>query len=400
MMRAIRFLLTLSFVLGSPMPLQAAEWEPDDVSVSSSAENATLGGSGRNAGVDPQGRVHLVFQKNLDGQNFQVLCAIRDVAGNWGTEELVSLAGTNARNASALVDEDGGLHVVYEDISDAEGEIVYRFRSASGVWEDPVFVSPASGFSRKPVLALDAFNQIHVAWVDGRQGAQRLLYSVAVEGVWSPAQILSVDGIAPQDPSIDADGVGAVHIVWTDRGETTPEEFSYNVLYLKVGPGSSGTPDPVRLINHPGVALSPFIEALNDGTLHLVWLDDRSLSRVVALEIYYKRFLPGIGWGRDKRFTYHETDHGHPIIVAGSGNTLNVAWEDYRNSSPDIYYRQITWETGWDRESSQLTSDVSSSQAPTLVALNDGRLVLFWTDAQGSGTFQVFAKNGHVGVAP
>jgi hypothetical protein len=401
MMRVIRFFLFLSFVLGNAMVSMAAEWETTDVTVSSSSENATLAGSGRNAGVDPQGRIHLVFQKNLDGQNFQVLCTIRDVAENWGPPELVSLPGTNARNASAIVDQTGALHVVYEDISDGEGEITYRIRSASGVWNDPAFISPAAGFSRQPVLALDAFNQIHVVWVDGRQGIQRLLYSVAPEGgAWSPAQVLSVDGIAPQDPSIDADGVGAVHIAWTDRGTTDPDQFSYNLLYLKVDSGSSGSPNPVRLINHPGVALSPFIEALDDGTLHLVWLDDRTVSRVDALAVYYKRFLPGIGWGRDKRFTYDETDHGRPVIVAGGGNTLNVAWEDYRTSTPDIYYRQITFETGWDREPSQLTSDVSSSQAPTLIALNDGRIVLFWTDAQGSGTFQVFAKNGHVGAAP
>jgi hypothetical protein len=248
---------------------------------------------------------------------------------------------------------------------------------------------------------VDAFNEVHVVWIDGRQGVQRVLYSSQVPGGgWSPAQTLSVGGFLPEDVTMDADGLGGVHIVWADRGMSEQERFSFDLLYLRIDPETMVIPDPVRLIDHSGVALRPFLEALDDGTLHLVWLDDRSAARTSVFEIYYKRYLPGIGWGNDKRFTYDGVDHNRPVIVAGAGNTLNLAWEDFRAGTPDIYYRQITQETGWDRDLTPLTSDISASQAPSLLAISDGRLIIFWTDSQGSGTFQVFAKDGNVGAMP
>ena len=134
--------------------------------------------------------------------------------------------------------------------------------------------------------------------------------------------------------------------------------------------------------------------------MHLVWLDDRVSGNLDYFEVYYKRYLPGIGWGKDKRFTYNRVEHGAPVVLAGPGNTVNVAWEDFRTGSPDIYFRQITDARGWDRDPTPITADVSSSQSPALALAPGGRLTLIWSDAQGPGTFQVFAKDGSAVAAP
>jgi hypothetical protein len=232
--------------------------------------------------------------------------------------------------------------------------------------------------------------------VDGRDGKQQILHTAkAVAGTeWDPVQVLSVDGVAPSEPTIDADGLGEVHVAWYDRGSASLPRTSYDILYLRLVPGTAVAPE--RLIAPGGVAISPFIEAMEDGTIHLVWMDDRIGASFNYSEIYYKRYLPGIGWGNDKRFSYDGSGHDHPIIVAGPGATLNLAWEDYRNESPDIYYRQITDAFGWDPSATRLTADVSSSLSPSLAALSDGTLVLIWSDAQGTGTFRIHAKEGNI----
>ena len=128
--------------------------------------------------------------------------------------------------------------------------------------------------------------------------------------------------------------------------------------------------------------------AAPDGTLHLVWSDNRLSTigiRSGYFDVYYKRYLPGVGWGHDKQFSWDGTDHARPILTLGAGSTVNICWEDYRFGNPEIYYRQITPETGWDPDPSRLTSDAGASQSPTLLSVPGGGILLLWADARGAG---------------
>jgi len=199
---------------------------------------------------------------------------------------------------------------------------------------------------------------------------------------------------------MDADELGGIHIFWSDRVPSSLPDLEWGLFYQRLDAASTAIPVPRDLVRGGATAARPFVEALEDGTVYLVWLDNRAASRVDAFEVFYKRYLPGVGWGKDKRFTYDVTNHARPVIVAGAGQTINVAWEDFRFGSPDIFYRQITPERGWDRELTQLTTDESASQSPTLVAEPDGRLLLIWSDAQEGGTFRICAKGGVASPVP
>lgn len=391
-------------LIGAPFytaPAVAAVWETSHMAISSDQDNATLGVSGRNAVVDLQGRVHLFFQNNLGGDSFEIMHTIRGVNLSWSTAATVSPPEQSARNASAVVAQDGRIHVIWEDVTDGEGEIVHRILETDGSWSDPTLVSPAEGFSRQPVVTIDAFDKTHVVWVDSRGGSQKVLHSSLASGstLWSPANVLSLGGTVPIEPDINSDALGTVYVVWSDRGPPSGQDPNYEISFVRIEPGGSVSV-PTILVENPANAVRPFIEALEDGTLHVVWLDGRVAHLFTYYEIFYKRYLPGIGWSKEKRFTYDGTDHGRPVIVAGPGQSLNIAWEDYRSGAPDIFFRQITWERGWDREATQITADISSSQAPTLLTTDDGQLLMMWTDAQGSGVFRIVAKVGEVESSP
>jgi hypothetical protein len=377
-------------------PAAAAQWELSETPLSPSDENASLGVSGRNVAVDAANRVHLLFQKNLGGDSYQIFHTVREPDGGWSPAEQISPVGETARNAVAVFDKDGRLHTFWQRSSSGAEDIGYRVREPDGTWGDPATVAPAPNFSRFPVAVVDAYNRVHLVWVDGRDNKQQILHTAkdAAGDVWDPVRVLSGGGVIPDEPTLDADGLGSVYVAWSDRGAPNQTRLTYDILYVVLVPG--GPIAPVRLIETGGVSISPYLEVMEDGTVHLVWLDDRVGAAYNYSEIYYKRFLPGIGWGNDKRFSYDGSDHDRPIIVAGPDQTLNLAWEDYRNESPDIYYRQITDEFGWDPAATRLTADVSASVSPSLVALPDGKLILIWSDAQGTGTFRIHAKEGTV----
>jgi len=336
-----------------------------------------------------------VYQENVAGNRSEVLYVAREPNGTWGTPVHVSAPGTSARNASIARDPEGRLHVLWEDATLQDEEVGHAIRQADGTWMEPEFVAPAAGSSLSPVGAVDSLGRLHVVWIDTRLAVQRVLHAVWTNTTgWTGPQAVSIGGISPQDATIHADQQGGVHILWSDRVPSDPSDPVWSIFYVRLDVASAAIPPPVLLVQGQGLALRPFLEAMNDGTLHLVWLDDRTASRLASFEIFYKRFLPGIGWGKTKRFTYDVTNHGRAVIAAGAGESLNLVWEDYRGGPPDIFYRQITPEKGWEREATPLTTDVSSSQDPTLVSLPNGNLLLIWSDSQETGTFRILAKEG------
>jgi hypothetical protein len=397
--RSIPFaiLLVLFGARGAP----AAQWNPDQLEVPAGASNAALGVSGRAGAVDEEGNIHLVFQV-ANGSVQNIVYTMRSPGGAWSTPIPVSAPQRNGRNASTLVDEGGRLHVFWEDWADANhSDIMHRVRQPDGSWgdEEALFANP--GFSLRPVAASDPFSRVHLVWADSRfsppeNPQTQIVYSVYTDGVWSPVEILSPGSQASTDASVDVDGLGRVHIVWSSLGPGDGETPAPEILYLRLDPDVPHDLQPTHLVRTASSANSPYLEVLEDGTIHLVWLDSRNSVQGLFSEIYYKRFLPDIGWGKDKRFTYDLTTHLRPLITVGAEGSLNVVWEDYRSGNPEIYYRQITWETGWDRSPTRLTVDNSTSRSPSLVALNDGGLVLFWTDTQTSGNSRIFTKTGSV----
>jgi len=381
--------------------VEGAAWDPGLQPVSPPLANASLGITSRNAAVAPDGIVHLVYQNNVTVDRSQLMYVSRSANGVWSPATAISADTVSARNASVVVDHFGRVHVLCEIAHDSTEDIAQFIRDPSGVWSGPFFVSPSTGFSRSPVTCVDSFDKVHLVWVDGRNSVQRILHaSWTSDAGWRTPDVLSPGAITPQDPTVAADQLGGIHIFWSDRIVATVSDQVWDLYYERLDAASYNVPPARDLVHASSIAVHPYVEALDDGTVYLVWLDSRAASHNDVFEVFYKRYLPGIGWGKDKRFTYDVTNHARPVIVAGAGRSLNVAWEDFRFGSPDIYYRQITPETGWDRDETPLTTDESASQSPTLISEPNGKLLLVWSGAQEGGTFRIFVREGIAAPAP
>jgi hypothetical protein len=98
-------------------------------------------------------------------------------SGTW--QPATALSGGQIQfGASAVVDAQGTIHLVYTDRADAQGTsfgtLVYRKSTPQGGWTNPVPVAPdpAAGHQLSADLALDGQGGLHVAWQDQRKVSQ------------------------------------------------------------------------------------------------------------------------------------------------------------------------------------------------------------------------------------
>jgi hypothetical protein len=388
-------LLPLLALPGGEAPAHAATWSSERVEIPTSRPVTTLGTRGRSAAVDPGGRLHVVVQSHIDDSAFEVQYLVREIDGSWSPIELVSGEGTG-RNPSLAVGPDGGVHVLWEGTGASRTEVVHRYRAPGGGWSEPRMLSGVGILAQDPLVAVDSFNRAHTVWVEETGGRGSVVYARRdPDAAWTESRLLGEPGATPGTPTVAADGLGYVHVAWSDRhGPIRPGgTYNYEIFYVAIAPEDDPVVEPAQITNNGALSLEPFLAATPDGVVHLVWLDNRS-SQGVTFDVFYKRYLPAVGWGKDKRFTYGDRSKGQPVIAFGANNTLNVAWEDFRHGNPEIYYRQVTYETGWDPEITRLTFDASPSVKPQIVSSPSGGLFLVWGEAQNSSTLRVFAKSG------
>jgi hypothetical protein len=157
--------------------------------------------------------------------------------------------------ASAVVDGEGRVHLIYSDRTSVADEdfstLVYVTSDGNGGWTEPVQVAPSetAGHQLSPNLAIDGSGGLHVIWQDQRnvteeQRAANAAYadifaSDLVDGAWSePVQVsperqdAETNGSRPQlvadgdrlvatwsiYPGVtDADLASAVRIEWSTR---------------------------------------------------------------------------------------------------------------------------------------------------------------------------------------
>ncbi len=401
MKRMMILFVILAVAAAAPAGSRAADWESNIIEVPAFSSDAALGYGGHPAVADSRGRIHLVFQNNLDLDLFRVGYVMRDADGNWGEPEVISQAGRSARNASAALDRDGRLHVVWEDVTAGDGEIVHCVRETDGTWSEPAAIAPSPGLSSQGRVVVDAFNRVHVVWVDNRTGYRAILHTSAPPGgPWDPPQILTGEDDNPDQVVLAADGIGGVHAVWRLQEGNARTGIYYQIMYVYLGADRPDPPQPTLIVTHPSISHQPNLTAAEDGTLHLVWMDNRNAIGAAYFEIFYKRYLPGIGWGHDKRFTYEDSEHARPVAVTGADGVVNIAWEDYRDGNSRVYYRQITPEFGWDPLPTPLSDGPGSGQTPTLVSFPDERIVVLWTDALATGDTRILAKEGLQSALP
>lgn len=171
--------------------------------------------------------------------------------------------------ASAVVDGQGTVHVVYTDRADDQpasfGKLAYIRSIAEGGWTEPVFISDDAnaGHQLSPELILDRNGGLHVVWQDQRSVDQEAREAAAsnadifsadlgADGAWTAATQINVRPDATTNasrPQLGTDGDRLV-VVWStytaESGLDTAARLEWSTRPID---GSAGWSTPQTLID-------------------------------------------------------------------------------------------------------------------------------------------------------
>jgi hypothetical protein len=170
--------------------------------------------------LDTTGGAHVVF---ADPTPRDLYYAYLPAGGAW-TTSLIDV-GTDADWPSLAIDEADGLHVTYYD--ETAHALGHAYRPAASSWTFETIDAAQAG--RASDLTIDSEGVLHVAYLDD---ADRMKYARRpVDGAWAPSSVDTSHAFT-RDTSIAVGADGAVHIAFTEQGES-------NLRYAHLAPGAA-----------------------------------------------------------------------------------------------------------------------------------------------------------------
>ncbi|MFO7651170.1 MAG: hypothetical protein R6X13_07540 [bacterium] len=160
------------------------------------------------------------------------------------------------------------------------------------------------------------------------------------------------------DPELVVDDSGAVHVFWARKPNTGGQ---WAVMYGRRDP-SSGTWDTTRLVISPGGAAQPHA-AIKGDTMALAWIDYRDGNPEV-----YTRHSPDRGstWSAPERLTFTAALTHHPRLAPAASGFYCV-WQDGSSGNWEIYGRQL--DLGRGREAAIVRIDAPTGSFDSLAAV-------------------------------
>lgn len=147
------------------------------------------------------------------------------------------------------------------------------------------------------------------------------------------------------------DSNNVLYVVYTRRSST-----SANVYLVKSQNGGSSFETPVKVTDGSTQTYCGGAQVVvsSDGTIHVVWTDNRAGDGTEYLDIYYATSLDGgLSFGPNLRVNddlavsppnpimhphFTRGAQGTPTIAIDSNSKVHIVWEDFRNFVSDITY--------------------------------------------------------------
>jgi hypothetical protein len=220
--------------------------------------------------VDSQGTVYVVWQDDTVGGSGLLYSTLSAGDGNWSTPQ--SISGTSSISASPriAVDQQGSLHVVWQDSIGGEPGIYWAVRSSDGSWSTPQQITGTSANSSAPDVAVDAQGNPHVVWEEElAEGNTDIIYATkSDESDWL-TQNISNDHEGSASPSIAIDDQGNLHVVW--QGDPLQITGGYLDILYTAKPSNGDWSAPVDISHNQRPSAHARIAVDGEGNPHVVW---------------------------------------------------------------------------------------------------------------------------------
>jgi hypothetical protein len=218
-------------------------------------------------------------------------------------------------------------------------------------------------------------------------GHYRLVSQIWNQGVWTPPVFLENGN---QDALYPTAGYssGYLYVAWI---QSLGSQVGAVIFTRSVDGGLSW--DLPKIISTANPKTSSVELAVNGAILHLVWSD----ARTGAASIYYA-VSPngGTTWSQARSLVNTPLDSRDPQVTV-SGSQVHVVWEDWRNNTPEIYYRHsVDSGTTWAPEFPLSVIDTYASEHPDLASV--GPIVqLVWQEETLDGSVVIQSRSTNDG---
>jgi len=167
-------------------------------------------------------------------------------SSSWKTTEVVSDPSDGFSLYTALgVDSNDNIFISWIEYTSKYIIACRVWNNTMYEWEDMVVVSSesTSASSMDPTLAVDKFNNVHIAWQDNSNilgaggGDYDIFYKYldATTDIWTTTQVVSTESTdGAYSAWLDVDGEGSVHVTWWDLTNYDSCGTDYDVFYKKL----------------------------------------------------------------------------------------------------------------------------------------------------------------------
>lgn len=168
----------------------------------------------------------VVWEDFTDG-TFQIHCRKMGASG-WGQDSAISHSQLGAFSPSIASDDEGNLHVVWQDWSIVSSRICYRgFSITSGTWDTEAIISTDGNSKENPVV-ICRDSSVDVFWSDDRTGYYEIYHRSLANGTWGAEEKITDQGCSAIMPGAVADSRGNMHLAWAGNpsiNNTSPDIF-------------------------------------------------------------------------------------------------------------------------------------------------------------------------------
>ncbi len=380
------------FALGGPVAAQKTPAVRLDVGSSPGAANSFLpevAASGASVYVawedNRNGAADVYFNRSLDAGSTWLPADIRLDVGDPPGNETSAAPQIAAAGAS--------VYVTWEDVRNGRGDIYFnRSLDAGATWltQDvrlDVGSAPGAAISAVPRIACSG-SSVYVAWQDFRNGDEDIYLNRSLDGgaSWLPTDVRLDIGDPPGAnrsgmPQIAASGASVFVAYWDVRNHLYNTDVYFN---RSLDGGTTWLPTDVRLDvgSAPGAAASDAqVLAASGASVYVAWQDQRNGFS----DIYFIRSLDGgTTWlPVDVRLdlgTLPGASTSDVPEIASSGSSVYVTW---RQGFGVFLSRSLDSGTSWLPAEVKLSSGVGGLIHPQ-IASSESSVYVTWEERVGS----------------
>jgi hypothetical protein len=197
---------------------------------------------------------------------------------------------------------------------------------------------------------------------------------------WSPWERVSTESTASSTwSSIVTDSAGNVYVVWQDDTNYSGCGSNYHIFYKMKPNGGSWTTTEVVSSKSSNDAEFASIAVEPDGTVHVAWDEYTNTTN----DVYYRMKPAGGNWTTTERISLASCDYSAiPSICVDQDGNVHVAMTgmNNNNSMMYIYYKMKPAGGNWTPEELVTYDSMGSPYGPTLAVDSEGTVHIAWEE--------------------